>query len=65
MIETLKEAKDFPRSEFVISREDVLELFSYVSHDSWRCNYYGKCHCGLDEITEKLGLEKVPCTTGK
>lgn len=36
---------------------DVRELALYVEHGSWRCEQYKKCHCGLDELMEKLGLD--------
>ena len=34
-------------------------LLEYLHHDSWRCDYYAKCHCGLDDLTDKLGLPRV------
>ena len=40
-----------------IVRED---LYEYLEHDSWRCAFHQKCHCGLDEITDKLGIRRVP-----
>ena len=39
---------------------DMLDLLEYIQHDSWRCEYYNKCHCGLDTLTDKLGLRRVP-----
>ena len=36
------------------------DLCEYIQHDSWRCDCYQKCHCGLDILTDKLGLERVP-----
>ena len=38
-----------------IVKEDLVE---YLQHDSWRCGYHQKCHCGLDILTDKLGLER-------
>lgn len=49
-----------PQSTFVAPLDTVLDLLDYLQHDSWRCAYTGKCHCGLDVITDKLGLERVP-----
>jgi hypothetical protein len=40
--------------------EDSKELLEYLQHDSWRCGYHQKCHCGLDLLTDKLGIERVP-----
>ena len=45
-----------------ISQEDFADLIEYLHHDSWRCDYYAKCHCGLDDLTDKLGLPRVPRT---
>jgi hypothetical protein len=45
-----------------IDRQDFEDLVSYLKHDSWRCNYYEKCHCGLDDLTDKLLMERVPRT---
>jgi len=39
---------------------DILELLDYLSHDSWRCRHYQKCWCGLDELTDKLGISRIP-----
>jgi hypothetical protein len=36
------------------------ELWEYLQHDSWRCGYHQKCHCGLDILTDKLGMERIP-----
>jgi len=41
-------------------KENLPDLLEYVEHDSWRCGYYDKCHCGLNDLTDKLGLERVP-----
>jgi hypothetical protein len=30
-----------------------------LQHSDWRCGYTGVCHCGLDALTDKLGLERV------
>jgi len=40
--------------------EDLLDLLEYVQHDSWRCQRYQKCHCGLDALTDKMGLDRIP-----
>jgi len=40
-----------------ILKEDLCE---YLQHDSWRCGYHKKCHCGLDILTDKLGMERIP-----
>jgi hypothetical protein len=37
-----------------------LELAEFLAHDSWRCDYYKECHCGLNDTTDKLGLPRVP-----
>lgn len=34
-------------------------LLEYVTHDSWRCAYYQVCHCGLNDLTDKMGLPRV------
>lgn len=44
----------------VVSLADVRELAEYARHDKWRCKY-GTCVCGLDWLTDKLGLERIPC----
>lgn len=44
----------------VCTREQVEELWSYAHHDSWRCNYYGECHCGLDDLCKQMGLDLHP-----
>ncbi len=36
------------------------DLLEYLAHDSWRCGYYQECHCGLNDLTTKLGLDAVP-----
>lgn len=55
-----KEAQDFEKSSLVVLLADVRDLAEYAKHDSWRCKY-GECKCGLDRLTEKLGLERIPC----
>jgi hypothetical protein len=45
---------------FMLSREEMEELADYLAHDSWRCRHYQDCHCGLDEITDKIGLDRIP-----
>lgn len=39
---------------------DFFDLYDYLKHDSWRCEYHQKCHCGLDDLTKKMGLPAVP-----
>jgi len=57
----MKEAQDYPKSEFVVPFADLRDIAKYAQHDSWRfCGYYKECHCGLDSLTDKLGLERVP-----
>ena len=41
-------------------RKSLDSLKDYLAHDSWRCKHYDKCHCGLDEVTDSTGLERVP-----
>ena len=48
------------QSLFTAPLNDVMDLLDYLQHDSWRCAYTGVCHCGLDALTDKLGLERVP-----
>lgn len=55
----MKEAQDFSKSEFVVSLTSVRLLSEYLHHTSWRCGYYDKCFCGLDSLTDELGLERV------
>ena len=43
-----------------MEKTDLDELISYVQHDSWRCDYYQICHCGLDALFDKLKLPRVP-----
>jgi len=61
LVSTLREAKDFDKSAFVVALADVRDLAEYAKHDKWRCAYYKKCHCGLDDLTDKIGLERIPC----
>jgi len=53
-----------PTLEFIAEikwlRESIQELTEYLKHDSWRCDYYQDCHCGLNELTDKLKLQRVP-----
>ncbi len=30
-----------------------------ASHDSWRCSYYPECHCGLWEVCDEMGIERI------
>lgn len=42
--------------------EPLSELVAYLAHQSWRCQYrtrYGACQCGLDDLTDRLGLPRV------
>lgn len=56
----MKEAHDFSKSEFVVSLSNVRLLSEYLHHTSWRCAYYNKCLCGLDDLTDEICLERVP-----
>ena len=51
---------EFPAQATFVSVEDFLE---YASHQAWRCDYrtrYGKCMCGLDDLCDELGIERIP-----
>ena len=39
----------------------VSELVAYVTHDSWRCEKYHECHCGLDALMDSAGMDRIPC----
>lgn len=54
----MAETKDIPG---VVEIIDVRELVEYVKHDSWRCRHYQDCHCGLDKLTDRLNIKRVPC----
>jgi hypothetical protein len=47
------------QSLFTAPLNDVLDLLEYLQHSSWQCAYTGVCHCGLDALTDKLGIERV------
>ena len=32
----------------------------YAVHQSWRCKHYKTCRCGLDAITDGMGLARIP-----
>ena len=53
-----------PTIEFIAEikflKEVIQELTEYLKHDSWRCDYYQLCHCGLNDLTDKLKLPRVP-----
>ena len=38
----------------------VMELYQYLQHDSWRCEHYQNCHCGLNDFLEDNGLPLLP-----
>ena len=38
-------------------REQVAE---YLQHNSWRCEWYETCQCGLDAATDALQWPRVP-----
>lgn len=43
--------------------DGLREMAEYAAHTSWRCEYrtrYGECHCGLDDLCDKLGIDRVP-----
>jgi hypothetical protein len=42
-----------------IKDEDFNDLIEYLQHDSWRCVYYLECHCGLNDLTDKIGIERI------
>jgi hypothetical protein len=46
--------------EKCIDGTDYDDLVEYLKHDSWRCDYYQDCHCGLNYLTDKLNLPRVP-----
>jgi hypothetical protein len=33
---------------------------AFAVHQSWRCRHYKECRCGLDAVTERLQLPRVP-----
>jgi hypothetical protein len=43
--------------------DGLADITDYAAHASWRCDYrkrYGECHCGLDDLCDRLGIERVP-----
>jgi hypothetical protein len=48
------------KEKITIDKEDLDELYEYAAHASWRCRWYGECRCGLDKLTDKLGLSRIP-----
>lgn len=34
-------------------------IAEYAKHDSWRCDYYRECHCGLWEACDEIGIERT------
>ncbi len=58
----MEKTKDIPE---VVKIADLQKLMEYMVHDSWRCRYYQECHCGLDNLTDELNLERVPCPEKK
>lgn len=37
-------------------------LTEYLAHQAWRCEYrtrYQACQCGLDDLCDRLGIERV------
>ena len=38
----------------------VMDLYQYLQHDSWRCEHYQNCHCGLNDLLEENGLPLLP-----
>ncbi len=45
------------------ARDLLVSLADYIAHGSWRCDYrtrYDLCCCGLDDLCDKLGLDRVP-----
>jgi len=53
-------AHEEKEDKITLSRSDFNELREYLEHDSWRCQYHQKCHCGLDVLTDKIGIERIP-----
>lgn len=49
----LKEVTDYIAGLEELVRESA-------QHDSWRCTEYQECHCGLDDMTDQLGLPRIP-----
>jgi hypothetical protein len=43
-----------------IKDKDFEDLIEYLKHDSWRCKIYQVCHCGLNNITDEIGIARVP-----
>ena len=39
----------------------VVGLAEYIKHDSWRCEKYHECHCGLDALMDSAGMDRIPC----
>lgn len=52
--------EDFKEPEREAEFKDLLE---YIKHDSWRCTHPAykddPCDCGLDALTDELGLPRV------
>lgn len=46
--------------ELIRLEQSIPDLLEYVNHDSWRCGYDGKCVCGLNNLTDKLKIDRVP-----
>ena len=55
-------AAAFQRVYAALDRIPKLEelIRDSAQHDSWRCTEYQKCHCGLDEATDELGIPRIP-----
>jgi len=55
LVEAAKELRD--------QRSRCLELEGafqeFATHGSWRCNHYDECHCGLDDLCDKLGIPRI------
>lgn len=45
--------------EYMRTRDGMPDWYDYLAHDSWRCDYYDECHCGLDEVTDYCALPRV------
>lgn len=66
---SLSEVADSLRAKLQAAEKRTAALVEladdYASHDSWRCGYYDECHCGLNDLQKKAGLELSPCGYAK
>jgi hypothetical protein len=52
-------------SNFDNLRSQLDDLAFYLEHSSWRCNYYRECHCGLNDLCDKMGIPRIPFDYGE